>query len=372
MNIVCSRHFIPAIRQRFRKIQFMKRLPSDGVIFRVNAGESIGLGHLQRCLSLGKALSRFCSGLVFVTNEDPSVHEIIKSQGFEIECFDESSWGSDEDLAFTLEVCRRKKWSTVVVDSYHIPPHYLAKLRAEGLFVAVIDDLALFPFPCQLVINGGFFAQSLPYESSAGDTEFLLGHTFALLRPEFFQLDLRTYNNVVKNIFVTLGGTDQHNLMPDLLRCIDQVRGEFSITCVIGPFFKNQNEIEAAAQNCHSKVNLVVNSKSLVDHMLAADLAVSSGGQTVYELLATGTPIVALEVAENQRTGLLALSAKEAIQLVAQVGEKEFFPKIQECLRGLIENRSQRQALGESGKKMDIGAGTVKVAEILQKMRLDS
>jgi len=350
----------------------MKRCENDGVIFRVNAGEDIGLGHLQRCLSLGKALSHFCSGIVFVTNNDPVVHEMINTQGFDVECLEERSWGSEEDLAYTLDVCRRTQWSTVIVDSYHIFPHYLSFLRGQGCFVAAIDDLALFPFPCQLVINGGFSAPSLPYTTSTGDTTFLLGHTYALLRQEFCNLPPRIYNKSVKNILLTLGGSDQRDLMPELLRCVDQISGEFSITCVIGPFFHNQHEIESVARSCRSTVKVVVNSNFLLDHMGAADLAISSGGQTVYELLATETPIVALEVAENQRAGLHALSEKEAILLAGQAGAQEFFPNIQECVKTLLENFNKRQSLGKVGRKMDLGAGSVKVAEILQKMRLES
>ena len=49
--------------------------------------------------------------------------------------------------------------------------------------------------------------------------------------------------------------------------------------------------------------------KHLRDLMLAAALAITGGGYTMYELAVTGTPIVAIRLAENQTPSVQAMGA---------------------------------------------------------------
>ena len=57
--------------------------------------------------------------------------------------------------------------------------------------------------------------------------------------------------------------------------------------------------------------------------MATADLAVTAGGQTTYELAASGVPAVALCIAENQRPNLAALQlpVRAAAKVVPQSPE---------------------------------------------------
>ena len=45
-----------------------------------------------------------------------------------------------------------------------------------------IRDFAPFPFPSDIVINGNIYAPELAYESLEGNTRFLLGTEYLLLR----------------------------------------------------------------------------------------------------------------------------------------------------------------------------------------------
>ena len=92
----------------------------------------------------------------------------------------------------------------------------------------------------------------------------------------------------------------------------------------------------------------------------------------MYELLATGTPVVALEVADNQAESLSVLNSKRLIQMAGRVGEKELFERITKHVKELLKNNSKRQALGRGGRNLGIGAGALKVAKILHEMRVNA
>src|SRR5207244_11064830 len=56
------------------------------------------------------------------------------------------------------------------------------------------------------------------------------------------------------------------------------------------------------------------NPPQMRDLMLACDVAITGGGQTTYELAATGTPALAIRLADNQTGNLRGLSAHGAIR----------------------------------------------------------
>lgn len=335
------------------------------VLFRVNAGPHIGLGNLQRCLSLATALHRLGATCIFLTNEDPTVRNRIMAFDFEASKLNGVERGSAEDLKHTFAMAVRYRCDAAVVDSYHIDPGYLRQLWAAGLFVVAIDDLARFPFPCQLVVNGGAHSHRLSYYSSSGDTLFLLGPQYALLRPEFWDVPPRTVRDTVQNVLVTLGGADPHNLMPEMLGLLDDVPGDFTVTAIVGPFFQKRAEVECVARHCRRLVRLVLGPDSLRDLMLATDLAVSAGGQTLYELAATGTPTVAVQVADDQAGSLQGLAAERVVQVAGCVGEAGLVDCVREAMQDLIQSKDARMEMSAAGQQLVDGQGARRVAEAI-------
>jgi len=278
--------------------------------------------------------------------------------------------GSPEDMEATATRAGEAGCASVVVDSYAVGEAYLAGLRERGLFVTAIDDLAAFPFPCQLVVNGCAHAKTLPYTSSTTDTEFLLGAEYVLLRPEFWSLPKRTPRPSVESVLLCLGGADPQDLMPALLGILDDLPGNFSVTSVIGPFFENRPLVRSAAENCRRTVRLADSPLSLRDLMLEADMAVSAGGQTPYELAATGTPAVAVQVADNQAGSLAALAGLGVLRHASLAMEGDPLGELRVCVGELLRSDEARSEMSRRGRKVVDGRGAPRVAErLLQRLR---
>src|SRR5712691_967886 len=103
------------------------------VAIRANGGELIGLGHIRRCLSLAKALSRQGATVVFVANDDKAVLNLVRDNGFEVTLVESKS-----DFEQTRDAIDRWKAFALVVDSYDIGANYLTCMREHvGLSIAI-------------------------------------------------------------------------------------------------------------------------------------------------------------------------------------------------------------------------------------------
>jgi len=338
------------------------------VLFRADADKDHGLGHLHRCLGLACALrvsNVECVFLVYGGEEARSRAEFL---GFETHMANSVALGGDGDLDQTLKIAAETHSIAAVIDSYSTGPQYLANLRSAGLFVAAIDDFALHSFSCHLVVNGAAGAERLPYVSATGDTQFLLGTQYVLLRPEFWNAPERNYVREVKRIMLSAGGTHRVDLLCRILAMLDDLGGDFSITVITGPFSKNPHLINQAAANCKRNVTVESSPKSLYEIMVRSDMALTAAGQTAYELAALGTPIVAFSIADNQIVGLQGFAQQGLCAITEAPQEADFCVRLKEATTELLKNGSSRQRLGLLGRSLIDGRGAFRVADIVQRV----
>lgn len=336
-----------------------------GVLFRVDAGPGIGLGHLQRCLSLADALRSKQADCLFLSNRGPLNGERISASGFPSEELAAASWGP-EDLEQTRRAAARHGLSAVVIDSRGKGPDYLQGLLDAGLRVCAIEDLAPFPFPCQLVVNGDAHAPQLRYESSSGATRFLLGPEYSVLRREFWESGQAAKQRLARpprRVLITLGGADPHNLMPPLIRAAGNLPEKPEITAILGPYFERRGEIEREASAFSTRVRLVDAPTSVRSLMEEADLAVSAAGQTLYELARTGCPAVSFVMGTDQQEQLQAIAEAGAVLSAGNSLEGDLCGRIAAAVRRLLADATLRARLSEAGQRLVDGQGARRVAE---------
>lgn len=337
--------------------------PSENhpVLFRVDSGDGIGLGHLKRCLSLAMALRSLKQPSVFLTRPNAQTDPIFKHFDCARRHLDAAdSWGN-ADIDETIKMARHLKSLAIVVDSDIKQNSYLERLRQNNFILCSVEDNGPPPEYCHLVVNGNAHANQLRPGPVEG--EFLLGSDYSILSPEYWTTPDKNGTDEVKNILITLGGADPYGLTPGIIETLDKLPKKFSMTVVIGPFFKNAEEIESQAARATKPVTLVHSPKSLSSAIEETQLAVSAAGQTLYELARTGCPTVAIVVASNQDGQLAEFVVKGVVKPVGHAKDPQISKQIAKEVTGLILNPDKRLEMRKAGQRLVDGQGALRVAK---------
>lgn len=314
-------------------------------------GPAIGMGHLRRCLTLAQELTRQSASCTFLLTGDPEGVSWARTNGF-------AAKPTDGALASSLSALRELPSSVVVVDDYEFKAPDFARLRPHHT-LAVIDDLADRRLDADLVLNGNMNAASLTYRAPS-DCRMLLGPRYALLRPSFRGLPRRKATARVRSVLLTLGGADPASLTVDVARLLLSGLPDTRLDVVLGPLFGDTSDLLTIIRGSvrGNEVQLHHAPDDLAPLMTDADLAVSAGGQTTYELAAAGVPTVALCLAENQRGSLTAMSL---VPTLLEATADELMPAV---IR-LVADLPLRQKMCDAAQALVDGQGAVRAAQAL-------
>ena len=272
------------------------------ILIRADANETIGTGHVMRCLSIAEEFQRLGGKVKFIIADDRS-RPMIENKGFETICLN-SKWDNldfeTEKLVGTLQ---NNNAENLLIDSYFVTAPYLKQL-SKHIFTAYIDDMYSFAYPVHLLINYNFYAdietyQNL-YQSAEIKPQFLLGCDYAPLRKEFSNVRKEIHPHITK-ILITSGGTDRYNVAGQLLeRFLSEERYcNIDFYVVLGRFNSNIEALQSMYGN-HRNIHFLINIPDMDRYMKLCDIAITAGGTTTYELFASGIPSIMYTLADNQ------------------------------------------------------------------------
>jgi len=336
-------------------------------IFRVNASSNIGFGHLIRCSVLAEAIQENGGEVIFATNYPNEINKIIRH--FKYKVLDLSSFPpfSQKELIFLLESLRNFSSPKVfIVDSYDVTPEYFRGMKKNfpNMLLIAIDDLAEKIYPVDILINGNLYAEKLDYsEQRKLGTKLLLGPKYLLLRKEFCNYCPRKIRDNAEDILVTFGGSDVVGLTERVLHILVNMNlDKLEIHVALGYDFEKfvGRELKENS-NIHFYHNLDANEiKGLMEK---ADIAISAGGSTLYELAKCGVPTIAIPVADNQIMLTEEMEKYGIIDFLKFDGN--FAKNLSEKILLLLHSKERRMKMQKKAITLTRGRGVWRLAEIV-------
>jgi len=326
----------------------------------------------MRCLALAQAFRERGGKVRFLTYCDSSsLRYRIEEEGIEVIRM-ERVFPDPSDLLALLEVLSsmdggRPRGNWVVVDGYHFDPSYQRGIRKAGYPLLVIDDMAHQPFyHADILVNQNIHADELTYACDP-DTRLLLGTSYVLLRREFMKFNNweRKIRDTALRFLVTLGGSDPSNTTEKVLHALGLIRMDGAeVRIVLGPANPFGKKIEEEAKRMPFEIQLLSSVKDMSELMAWADIAVSAGGSTCWEMAYMGLPNFTIVIAENQRPiaeELDRIGCSINLGDCRDIETEDLALKIQ----SLAEDFSRRAAMSRTGRRIVDGKGADRIIDAL-------
>lgn len=333
---------------------------------RADADSKIGIGHIMRCIALAQAWQDQGKEVTFISHCGSGIlKERIQIEGFRFISLDHVCPDSS-DLMNTLSILKNKSadqkpW--LVLDGYHFTPEYQNAIRDERILLIVIDDMNHLPlYHADILLNQNIHAPDLKYHCD-DDTTLLIGADYVLLRREFlkYQDFKRQIPDRAKNVLVTFGGADPDNGTLKVIEALKLLNEPgIAVRIIIGPANPHQETLRKAIVSADFNAALLINPSNMPEQMAWADMAVSAGGSTCWELAFMGVPSIVIILADNQAAVAEYLMNKKAVLNIGILPEcsKEY---ISYACKTLIGSSIARTSLSQQSRALITGSGPNRV-----------
>jgi spore coat polysaccharide biosynthesis predicted glycosyltransferase SpsG len=102
--------------------------------------------------------------------------------------------------------------------------------------------------------------------------------------------------------------------------------------------------------------------------MARADLAVSAGGQTLYELARCGTPTIAFCAGPDQAHNVRALDLAGAVVDAGTAGSPGWLDRLADAVRRVSADDALRTSLSRAGRRLIDGRGADRVRDAILRL----
>jgi len=312
-------------------------------------GKDIGVGHITRCLSLYQAFKERGIVLKFIINGDNDIEYLLNGANYQL-----LNWIEKPDKLFKLI----KDSDIAIIDSYLADISLYNKIANLVKIPVYIDGNKRLEYSKGIVLNGNIYAERLNYRKKDG-VKYLLGTKYTPLRKEFWELPEKKINEKIESILVTFGGSDTKNMTPKVMKLLNKEYPALKKDVIIGKAFHNIEEIK---KEIDENTNLICysNAEKIREIMLESDIAISAGGQTLYELARVGVPTICICVTDNQ---ILNIQECERVGFISYIGycsNENILINLKNAIEKIMDY-NLRKRVSVLGRKIVDGKGSLRL-----------
>ncbi|MGN0416174.1 MAG: UDP-2,4-diacetamido-2,4,6-trideoxy-beta-L-altropyranose hydrolase [Agathobacter sp.] len=331
------------------------------IYIRTDMNKTIATGHVMRCLAIADAARNCGEETTFIIADEQAV-QLLEERGYSSIIL-HTVWNDMEsELPAMEQVIRENKISRLLVDSYQVTDHYLMSLR-KLVKLFYLDDLNAFHYPVHALICYANYWKKFRYEEQYSDTELYLGIKYVPLRQAFSDCPKKKIALQIDKLLILSGGTDPYGVMDELLVQLNH-RQYKRIDVICGRYNGAYNGLYAKYAE-ESNIQIHSSVADVDRYMRNADLAVSAGGTTLYELCACGTPAISYSFADNQLDNARQFQEDNLIDYAGDARYQNIAQNLVELVEKYQNDYELRKDRSESMKKMIDGKGALRLAQIL-------
>lgn len=318
------------------------------VAFRTEGNHRQGMGDLMGSIALADECAKGADEILFLISGGEEAIAAITERGY--------SYCAVATFEAEQPILRAFRPDVILVNKLKSDPAYLQALKHLAGLVVTIDDDGDGARHADLRVNVLY-----PVPGAVTDPRYIA------LRSEFQEVHQRekTIARDVRELFITQGGSDTYGFTPVILRSLERMGIRPRCTVVLGPAFQHERELAQVLKESTLDLTVVRNTRNMAGLIGAADVAVTAGGLTMFELLCAGVPslVVCAERFEIETARRLE-EAGAAVNLgFGGDLEEERLAKAVDALAGDAPRRAQ---LSRRGKDLVDGQGCTRIMELIR------
>lgn len=335
------------------------------IVLVCNAGAGSGFGHLMRCRALAGAM-RDAGGRCVLLGPSASYRN-----PFDGVLFDEwiaiEEWSSPQKEAERLlSVAARVGAHAAVLDDYRANNDYQRVLHDARFRWLQFDTSIDGPRYPDVLVNPSPGARAEDYFGvmKKRDVLLLLGPQFAILRAEFPPEARDVKAGADLTVMLTFGAGDDRGagifVLEELVGKTDEGLSYLVVSGEHNP--QNSRLMKWVEEKGDDRVSLLINPRHMSTAYAECDIAIMSGGTSIYEAAACGLPMLLLTVADNQVKQAKAWAEAGAAVYLGGYGEVQG-ESLRKVVNLLVRDRGGRGAMSTLGRSMVDGLGAARVAQ---------
>lgn len=263
------------------------------IYIRTDGNNSIGLGHLIRCISLAYILENEFEISFLCRSIPEKLISEIKKNGWNLILLN-----SENELSNFLT-----GKEILILDGYNFDSEHQSYLKKKVLKLVCIDDLHNQRYHADIIINHAPGVSESDYLASE-NTTFFLGPNYALLRPEFFSASKKKVfdKDKIEKLLVCFGGGDPKNFSGKILQSLPS--NPYEVVIIVGSSFESHKELDRIISDRNDlriEKKSAVSALEMVDQMKKADVGIFPASGILLESVFLGLPAVSGICSENQR-----------------------------------------------------------------------
>jgi len=280
------------------------------ILFRVDAGSNVGLGHLIRSIAIARKLKDNYNEteIFFLTRNNQITTDLLSQNEFQYILQEKES-----EETFITDAVKNILVDVLFIDKlYPYQPEFIRKIQ-KHTHVCMFHNLCDGAFECdQFILPASHFSDKVLQDKrwTTGKVKLYEGFPFVVLNDKILALKRKSnINTDPMHIVLTTGGSDHKGIMIQLLEYLldfNEIEN-IKITALIGEDFSHHDELE----KLRGRLSCIFTVRPFnYSDLPKADLAINTFGVSTYELIYLGIPTMSIGHAKQNARGSYIFAKK--------------------------------------------------------------
>lgn len=325
------------------------------IFFRFNAGGMWGLGHLYRNVALIQEMQDRGYSPVAIINDFFVSKELLGQQNIEYLIVDE--YESPEKIVGLIKENMSGGSPLLFFDRILSERFYIETLQKNGIKIVCYDDDSRNTFYADATINPRLY-------DIEGVALRYAGPSYQVLRQEveYLASQRRTIHRKPEEVLIHFGGTDPMGILERTFRAIKKV-SNIRFVMISGAAAYNESLSEEI--NSQEGFTYLRSTEHFAEALCRADLALLSGGVSLYEACAVGTPAITLAQNEDQKLTQRIFAEKAGVCDLGMASEYDF-GQLRDTMLSILGQYARRKTMSRKGKKFVMPGGIGRICDVLE------